>query len=345
MVRDLRRLRRARARTEREREQRDDRVARAAHVEDFARPRRRVVGRGVVAEQQHAVLAERDEQIFRVPFFQKHAPDFEQRGVGGRRLDRLARRQTRAGKGFRAVRLDDGHALPGERVVRIRIDGDDFPRAPRPLANRRGELRREQPFAVILDDDGVDFRQQRVELRERGGGVLGMQALLFFAVDPHHMLLPRDDARLHDRLVARMRLHRAHVDALAREQPSQPLRVQARAGHAHDAHALGKLREIACHVGRAAGEEFFLHDLDHRHRGLRRNARDFAPQKLVEHEVADDEQALGGKGGEELGDAIFGHGEVKIRNPNVEIRNKFKTSAKGKMAWWTLHPIFQISCL
>ena len=76
--------------------------------------------------------------------------------------------------------------------------------------------------------------------------------------------------------------------------------MRALAGHAHDADVLGKLREVARDVGRAAGEPFLLHDLDDGHRRFRRNARDFAPQKFVEHQVADDEDALAGEVAEQL---------------------------------------------
>ena len=60
----------------------------------------------------------------------------------------------------------------------------------------------------------------------------------------------------------------------------------------------GKLPDIARHVGRAARIVGFAGHFHHRDGRLRRNARYPAPDELVEHEIADHQNALGG----ELGD-------------------------------------------
>ena len=113
--------------------------------------------------------------------------------------------------------------------MRVRIDGEDLAGAIREFANGLGERLREHAFAVILDDDRIDLRQQRLELRERRGGVLRLHLQLFLPVDPHDVLLPRDDARLDDGLVAGVRLDGVDVDAFAGQQSLEMLR-RARTG-------------------------------------------------------------------------------------------------------------------
>ena len=49
--------------------------------------------------------------------------------------------------------------------------------------------------------------------------------------------------------------------------------------------------QVARDIGRAAGHEAFALKIHHRHRRFRRNARHAAPDELVEHHVADDEDA------------------------------------------------------
>ena len=61
---------------------------------------------------------------------------------------------------------------------------------------------------------------------------------------------------------------------------------------ANDAQEVGRgfqRRQIAGHVGRAAGHEILALKIHHRHGRLRRNARDTAPDELVQHHIADDQ--------------------------------------------------------
>ena len=53
-----------------------------------------------------------------------------------------------------------------------------------------------------------------------------------------------------------------------------------------------KLAQIAGDVGGATGIKRFAGDFYHRHGRLGRNATNLAPNELVQHQVADDEQAL-----------------------------------------------------
>ena len=149
--------------------------------------------------------------------------------------------------------------------------------------------------------------KQRRQVRERGSRVLRLQGEPLFAIDPHHVLLPRDESRFDDRLVTRVGLDGGDIDAFVREQPPEPRGVLAIAGDAHDPRVFREFREVARDVGRTAGEPFLPHHLDNRHRRFGRNARDFSPEKFIEHEVSDDEETLTGKGFEECGKAGAEH--------------------------------------
>ena len=62
--------------------------------------------------------------------------------------------------------------------------------------------------------------------------------------------------------------------------------------HSNDADMRGKLAQISGDVGRAAGIKRFAGDLHHGHGCLGRNATHLAPNEFVEHQIANDEQAL-----------------------------------------------------
>ena len=56
-------------------------------------------------------------------------------------------------------------------------------------------------------------------------------------------------------------------------------------------------RQVAGHVGRAAGHKTFAPEIHHRHGGFGRDARHTAPNKVIEHDVADNQHAGAAGGG------------------------------------------------
>ena len=72
------------------------------------------------------------------------------------------------------------------------------------------------------------------------------------------------------------------------------------ADDAGEARLRAEAGEVARHVGRAAGIGRAPLDVDHGHGRLGRNAGDFAPEKFVEHEVADDENFAAREGPEDF---------------------------------------------
>ena len=106
-------------------------------------------------EQQHAVLAQGNQQAPRMPEFEQPVAGFEHGhrrapgyGIGG---GNPAATNASARLGLMAVA-----PLPGERSMRMRIDGQDFAVDPRGVADVVGQRLREKALAVIGDDDAVE---------------------------------------------------------------------------------------------------------------------------------------------------------------------------------------------
>ena len=82
------------------------------------------------------------------------------------------------------------------------------------------------------------------------------------------------------------------IDLLFGQQVAQLPAAAIRPDHSDDRDVVDEFAQIARDIGRAAGVKAFACYLDHRHRRLGRNAAHFAPDKLVQHQVADDEDAF-----------------------------------------------------
>src|SRR5271157_129717 len=92
----------------------DGGIAGAGDIEDGLGAGGHVARRGIAFEEQHAVLAESDEQAARVPQPAQAASGFEQGLVLKHRRDRFGRRKAGGEKGFGAVGLHGGRAAPGK---------------------------------------------------------------------------------------------------------------------------------------------------------------------------------------------------------------------------------------
>ena len=131
----------------------------------------------------------------------------------------------------------------------------------------------------------------------------GVEPVARFAVNADHLLLVGHDARLD-----------AGGAGAALSNPRQPMCVFAQqalelAGGQVAAHGAEQFRrhpqggQVARHVGRAAGHEALVLEIQHRHGRFRRNARHAAPDEMVEHGVADHQDAGLVRAGQDLADA------------------------------------------
>ena len=126
---------------------------------------------------------------------------------------------------------------------------------------------------------------------EQTAGQFCVQAVARFAVNAHDLLFVRHDAGFDARVPRGIRHQSGAADFLFNQKFFQPARGIVMANRAENFRRHVQRGQIARDVGRAAGHEAFALEIHDRHRRFRRNARDAAPDELVEHHVADDEHA------------------------------------------------------
>ncbi len=280
-VRQLQRRLDRRVGGERQRQHRDDRVARAADVEDGARDRRDAQTLAAGAEQRHAALAARDHDVAAAEQFQQRA----------RPRVRATRRPSTAmpvaSFGLAHVGRDAGDAGEQPHVLGLGVGGDHA----RSL-RRLDDLAAEQALRVIAEDHGVIVARAA---RDRLGHARRGRAWSSGARDSQ-------SARTTCWLCATMRVLRVvgrpatrhdggAVDRDAVEQRAHAFALGIVADGAGDTDRRADRPQVVGDVARAAERERVVRHGDDRHGGLGRDARDAAPDPLVEHHVADDEHA------------------------------------------------------
>ncbi len=136
----------------------------------------------------------------------------------------------------------------------------------------------------------------------------------FFAIDPHDLLVPRDNPRFHDRPEIRVLEHEVGLDFLRAQQIEKSPPAGVGADRADDRDAVNELAQVARDIGRAARIKGFAGHLDHRHGRFGRDAADFAPDEFVEHQVAGYGDALAGGAGEDFPETFEFHEEECAQN-------------------------------
>src|SRR5205823_13670379 len=121
-----------------------------------------------------------------------------------------------------------------------------------------------------------------------------------FAIDSHYLLMAGDNPRLNYRRSLLVLDRIRDVDLTFAQQFAELLPIPVFADQSDDGNFTQKFAEIAGDIGGAAWEETFACDFDHRDRRLRRYACDLAPDELIQHQVADHQDALGRRAVENL---------------------------------------------
>jgi len=111
------------------------------------------------------------------------------------------------------------------------------------------------------------------------------------AIEPHDLLVMRDDARLLRRRPRARDDDSGRVRAARAQRRDEPVAGGIPPDDAAHCGAAAERRDVAHHVPRAARPRVLIGDLDDGHRRFRRDAPHGAPDELVEHQVADDERA------------------------------------------------------
>ena len=288
----------------------DDGVARAGHVEDFLRDGRDVERLFVAAAEEQSLLAQRDQEQRGREVAEDLLRDAHESGVFQRVLGAFVVGHTGQLEGFLAVRREQRQAGDVDLVDRLRIEAD-------PDAARFGQRLQfvqqrlgDDAFAVVADDDGVGLGQRGLDGGEQAGCFLEREVGAGLAVEPDDLLLLRDDARLDRGVAAGDGEEALGTDGLFGEKLAELVRGLVFAHGAEEFHRRLQLGEIAGHVGRTAGHVALALEIDDGHGRFGRNARDASPDELVQHHVADDEDARGGELLQQVFDAVQGQSRM-----------------------------------
>ena len=141
---------------------------------------------------------------------------------------------------------------------------------------------------------------QGIELCEQTAGQFSIETVARFAVNADELLLVGDDAGFDARVPRGMGDQPAATDFLSSQKFFQPAAGVVIADHTKNFRGHAQRGQIAGDVGRAAGHETFALEFNNRHGRFGRNARDVAPNELVEHHVAEDKRAGFARGSQDL---------------------------------------------
>src|SRR6266480_184741 len=300
MVGNLRRFKRRRVAYQREGEHRDGGIACTGNIENIPGLRRDVMWSFPFFEKHHPVLAKGDQKILHAPFLEQRFSGVDKIDIFLRRYFGIAIWNPSGEKRFGPIWFHRRHSAPIDQVVRIRVGRNEFLGRAGFTRDLHHQFARDKAFAVIFEDDRVDVGQlfpdrahDFSDLRGRGSGE-------FFAVDPYYLLMPGDDSRLNNGreffIFDRIR----DVDLALGQQLAQLLAAPVLSDQTDHRNAIEKFAKIAGDIGGAAGKETFACHLDYRHWRFRRNPADFAPDEFVQHQVADNEDALARRAVENL---------------------------------------------
>ena len=244
--------------------------------------------------KQHALFAECDQKHRRAQFIEQSFRNQHQIFV--RKRIRIASRnggirQICQFERLLAVGRDERET--GQIQVMHRLGIETEPDAPR--AAKRFDFVEQRlghnAFAVIADDDGGGARKFCLQTANQASGQFCVQAVARFAVNAHDLLFVGHDAGFDACVPRGIRDQSGAANFLSNQKLFQPMRgiVVADCAEYFRRHVQGG--EVARDVGGATRHEAFTLEIHDRHRRFRRNARDAAPDELVEHHIADDEDA------------------------------------------------------
>ena len=265
-----------------------DRIAGAGDIAHLYGISGDVQRRMTVDMQRHAFLAAGDQ----------HGIAFDDARELSRRFGDLGFARHRAmhrRSQFLAVRGDKGCASVDFIIVTFRIDHDRFAEPARFVDDRADDALRQHALGVIRQHHRAALRQRRFGLRNDRGLAFGARRLRRLPVRPHQVR----------RMVLGHETHfaRGVPSCLAHEMGNdrpfelgkgivQCPRGVVLADQAYKNAPRPKRSDVARDIAGAADLDLATHNREHRRRRLRRNARDFAIDEIVEHQIADAENGL-----------------------------------------------------
>src|ERR1700730_2901848 len=205
----------------REGEKRNSGIACSGDVKNVSGFRRDVMRWLVSLEKHHSMFAKRDQNAFRVPFFERRLPSPGQIDVILWRFVRIAPGNSCGEERFGAVWLHDGHSAPIDYVARIRVRRDDFASSPRVACDLRDQIASQKTFPVVFEDERVNLGKRFTYCRDDLCDLLVRRTGNPLAINADNLLMPGNNSRLDDRLKIFVLDEMGNVDLLSGEEVAQ----------------------------------------------------------------------------------------------------------------------------
>src|SRR6476646_1842732 len=216
VIGNLRRFNRSRPADEPKREERNRGVARTRDIENLTSLRADVVRRFVLPEKHHSVFAQRDQDILSFPFFKKRFTRALKVDVFGWRFLGVMPGNPRCKKRFSAVWFDKCNAAPVDGVPRIGIGCHYLTSRSRLASNLGHQFGCHKALAVVFKNNCIGFLETVSKRRDRHRYLCARWGKDFFAIDPNHLLMQRDDTGFDDREKAFVLERAGRIDVLLR---------------------------------------------------------------------------------------------------------------------------------
>src|SRR5205814_9728875 len=107
----------------------------------------------------------------------------------------------------------------------------------------------EESFAVIFENNAVDFRQHFFHARDYRSDLLFIRRQDFFAVNPNDLLLARNNPGFDDGGKIGRDRAAGGIDLLVRQQLPKLFSAAVPPNHSNDANMRGKFAQIAGDIG------------------------------------------------------------------------------------------------
>ena len=162
---------------------------------------------------------------------------------------------------------------------------------------------RDNTFAIIANNNSRGPVEHRLDRVQQPPGEPSIKSITRLAVDADHLLLMSYDARFETGGTVGIGEQAATTNVVLVQQPFELVRGMIASD---DAEKLGcdmECGEISGHVGRAARHKILPLEVHHRHRGFGGNACHTSPNEMVEHDIADDQNAGALRASQDLADA------------------------------------------
>ncbi len=160
-------------------------------------------------------------------------------------------------------------------------------------------FRGEHSLGIIAQQQSVSPRNQLIDVRDQPVRHVTRQRMCLLGVDPQDLLAMGDDTCFAGSWPIVCEKQAVRLDVRFLEDSPQALTGMIAADHAVQPSSCSKCRDVGGRIGRPARPSGTISGLDNRHGRFGAKSADIAPEVLVQHDVADDEDLATGETSEQ----------------------------------------------